>query len=124
LPATWRQFLSAQAHGVIAADFLYLDTVLLKRLYALVFIGHGTRRVRLAGVTAHPIAEWTTRQARNPPWTLGCRMDSVRFLLRDRDWRYARSLDAVFEADDVEILLSPPRAPRAKQMASYCASFG
>jgi transposase InsO family protein len=40
-------------------------------------------------------------------------MDSLRFLLRDRDWRYTRSFDAVFEADDVEILLSPPRAPRA-----------
>jgi transposase InsO family protein len=40
-------------------------------------------------------------------------MDSLRFLLRDRDSRYTRSFDAVFEADDVEILLSPPRAPRA-----------
>ncbi|WP_405475891.1 integrase core domain-containing protein [Streptomyces sp. NBC_00009] len=45
--------------------------------------------------------------------TLGCRTDALRFLLRDRDTKYTRTFDAVFQADDVEILLSPPRAPRA-----------
>jgi transposase InsO family protein len=110
---TWHQFLSAQAHGIIAADFLHLDTVSLKRLYALVFIEHATRRVHLAGITAHPTAEWTTQQARNLAMTLGHRMDSLRFVLRDRDSKYTRSFDAVFEADDIAALLSPPRAPKA-----------
>ncbi|MFJ6598707.1 hypothetical protein ACIQPP_49780, partial [Streptomyces violaceusniger] len=104
---TWRQFLSAQARGIIAADFLHLDTVSLKHLYALVFIEHGTRRVHLAGVTAHPTTEWTTQQARNLAMTLGCRMDSLRFLLRDRDSKYTRSFDAIFDADDMQVLLSP-----------------
>lgn len=45
--------------------------------------------------------------------TLGRRMDSLRFLLRDRDSKYTRCFDAVFEADGVGILLSPPRAPKA-----------
>jgi putative transposase len=35
------------------------------------------------------------------------------FLLRDRDGKYTRSFDAVCKADDLEILLSAPRAPRA-----------
>ena len=33
---TWRQFLTAQAHAIIACDFLVVETVLLQRLYVLV----------------------------------------------------------------------------------------
>jgi putative transposase len=39
---TWRQFLAAQAHAIIACDFLVVETVLLQRLYMLVFIEHGS----------------------------------------------------------------------------------
>jgi putative transposase len=51
---TWRQFLHAQAAGIIAVDFLHADTVLLRRLHVLVFIEHGTRRMHLGGITANP----------------------------------------------------------------------
>jgi putative transposase len=56
--------------------FLHVDTVLLNRLYALVVIEHGTRRMHLGGVTANPAGEWTVQQARNLARTLGERFEN------------------------------------------------
>ncbi|MEO6089590.1 MAG: integrase core domain-containing protein [Umezawaea sp.] len=114
---TWREFLTAQAEGIIAADFLHLDTVLGTRLYALAFLEHGTRRLHVTGVTSHPTREWTTQQARNLAFDLGTRMESLRFLLRDRDGKYGQTFDAVFHAEDLRIIKSAPQAPR---MNAHC----
>jgi putative transposase len=95
---TWRQFLHAQAAGILAVDFLHVDTVLLKRLYVLVFIEHGTARMHLGGITANPTGEWTAQQARNLAMSLGERFEDIKFLLRDRGPDFTASFDAVFRA--------------------------
>jgi putative transposase len=109
---TWRQFLHAQAAGILAVDFLHVDTVLLKRLYVLVFIEHGTRRMHLGGVSAHPTGEWTVQQARNLALSLDERFEDIKFLIRDRGSNFARSFDAVFQATGTRVLRSAVQAPR------------
>lgn len=110
---SWRQFLSAQARTIIATDFLHLDTVLLKRIYVLVFIEHGTRRIHVAGITANPDRAWTAQQARNLAMVLGERLEAMRFLIRDRGGQFTAAFDAVFEDCGLRILRSPPQAPKA-----------
>jgi transposase InsO family protein len=117
MATTWRAFLRRQAAGIVACDFFTADTVWLRRLHVLFFIELGTRRVHLAGVTAHPDSACVTQQARNLLLVLGERGRQVRFLLRDRDAKFSRGFDEVFRYEGGEVLVTPVRAPTANAYA-------
>jgi putative transposase len=114
---TWTEFLKSQASSMLARDFFTVDTVLLRRLYVLFFIELDTRRVYVSGVTANPVEAWVVQQARNLTMVLAERACPVRFLVRDRDTKFTAAFDEVFRSEQIRIIRTPIRAPRANAFA-------
>lgn len=114
---TWQQFLTTQAHTLLACDFFTVDTVFLKRIYVLFLLELATRQVHVTGMTRHPTGAWVAQQARNLLIDLDQRADSLRFLLRDRDAKFTAAFDTVFTAAGITVIKTPPQTPRANAFA-------
>jgi transposase InsO family protein len=112
---SWAEFLRAQAQGMVACDFFTVETVWLRTLYVLFFIEHGSRRVRVAGVTGSPDGVWMRQQARN--LAIEERLENVRFLLHDRDAKFSGPFDEILRGEGVRVIKTPVRAPRANAVA-------
>jgi putative transposase len=117
---SWREFLRAHADSIIACDFFTVETLWLGRLYVVFFLELGSRRVHVAGWTANPDGSWTAQQARQLAWSLPERATPARFLIHDRDSKFTRAFDEASRSEDVEIMRTPFRAPKANAYAERC----
>jgi hypothetical protein len=112
---TWRQFLHAQAAGVLAVDFFHVDTVTLRRLYMLFVLEVESRCVRILGVTANPDGSWTAQQ-RGTLLDLGERMTAFSYLIRDRAGQFTATFHTVLADTGITVLKIPPRSPRGERL--------
>lgn len=110
-----RPAVTAQAKGILACDFLHVDTIGLARIYVLLLLEVATRWVYLLGATTNPAGAWVAQQAHNLMAELG--EGPARFRIRDRDARYTGVFDVVFHAEGIEVLLTPAQASRGNVYA-------
>src|SRR2546421_4183666 len=112
---SWQQFLRQQAASMLASDFFTVETISLRRFYVLFFIELESRRVHLAGCTTNPTGAWVTQQARNLSFT-GI-FERIRFLIHDRDSKFATAFDEIFRSEGIKVIHTPIRAPQANAYA-------
>jgi putative transposase len=110
---SWRSFLRAHGQSILACDFFTVDTVRLHRLYVLVFLALGSRRVEYLACTSKPNTAWMLQQARNLLMELDDRDRQMRFLIHDRDSKFPRAFDALLANDGVKVIRTPVQAPKA-----------
>jgi putative transposase len=109
----WRSFFRQHAATTLACDFLTVDTVLLRRLYVLVFICIGSRRIEYVACTSNPDGAWMAQQVRNLLMDLDERGQRPRFLIHDRDAKFSRAFDGVFQGEGMRVIRTPLKATNA-----------
>jgi putative transposase len=113
----WRHLMRHYKQQLLACDFFTVETLWLQTLYVLFFIELGTRRVHLAGVTAHPDGWWVAQQARQIVWTLEEGGEDVRILIHDNDSKFTAPFDTVFQSAGLHVIHTPFQTPNANSVA-------
>jgi putative transposase len=113
---TWLTFLHNHASEVWACDFLQTYDFLFRALYVFVIVELGSRRIVHFAVTRHPTDKWVAQQLREAT-PFG---EKPRFLIRDRDGKYGETFRRVAAGTNIDVLLTPVRAPQAN---AICERF-
>ncbi len=111
---TWDEFLKIHAETLWQVDFFNSMVVTptgLKRAFVLAFIHVGSRRVFCSPSTFKPNKEWMVTQAESMLEQARDAKLPMKYLVRDRDTKYCREFDELFEKAGVSIEPTAPRSP-------------
>src|ERR1700757_1175405 len=109
----WKTFLRNHADGIASMDLFVVPTISFQLLYGLLILKHGRREILCLGATAHPSAEWISRQLMEAyGWEKG-----PRYLIRDRDRAYGEVFIRRLRAMGIR---DRPTAPRSPWQNGYC----
>jgi putative transposase len=101
--------LKNQAGNIWVCDFTVVKDWLFQQWYVYVVLELKTRRIIHAGITRYPSDEWTAQQLREAtPWG-----NSPKYLIRDRDSKYAGHFSTMADSSGIKELKTPNRRPQA-----------
>ena len=117
---TWAEFIRTHLTLLAATDFFTVEVLTLRGLvtyYVLFFIHLESRRVDIAGITAHPNEPWMQQIARNVTMD-GCGILCIcRYLLHDRDTEYSAAFRTILQSAHIDRSASQSRCS-----ATLCAA--
>ena len=109
----WKTFLHNHADGIASIDLFVVPTISFRLLYGLLILHHDRRQILWLGVTAHPTAEWISRQLTEAyGWKI-----APRYIIRDRDAVYGDVFIRRLRAMGIR---DRPTAPRSPWQNGYC----
>jgi len=116
---TWHDFIRQHKEGLWACDFFTTEVwtmIGLQTFYVFFFIHISTRRIELGGITTSPHKEWMAQVARNVTGLDG-ELSAAKYLLRDRDGKFAPVFDDILEEAGIEPIKLPPFSPNLNAFA-------
>jgi transposase InsO family protein len=111
---TWAAFIRAHLAVLAGTDFFSVEVLTLRGLvtyYVIFFIHLESRKVEIAGITAHPHERWMQQIARALTMDEWGFLHNCRYLIHDRDTKYTDSFRAIIESGQVKTIRLPARSP-------------
>src|ERR1700739_5005132 len=109
----WKTFLHNHADSIASMDLFVVPTLSFRLLYGLLILQHDRRQILWLGVTAHPTAEWISRQLTEAyGWKV-----QPRYIVRDRDAVYGDVFIRRLRAMGIR---DRPTAARSPWQNGYC----
>ncbi len=119
-PTSWRTFLRAHWGEVAGMDFFTTEVWTPRGLttyYVLFLIDLQTRRAHVAGITTTPDAVFMAQIARNLTDPVDGFLRGHRFVICDRDAKFAPQFRSILQVAGIEVIRTPRQAPNCNAYA-------